>query len=179
MSLYKVLLLSSAAVFANSAMLAGELQGKDIPSHASAVGGFHAGAAHTQLALMGDSKTAKCGTGFGAELPTPDGIISWNDTTGSGYDTGGAADFTSFVKTKINQVWVKGFQGTDQEQFNLTFYQSDPAGSTGEPNDTQVVCAYTGLIGAAVGFYGTVVLAKLKLPTPCEFKAGRKYWVTV
>jgi hypothetical protein len=179
MSLYKVFLLSGAAAFVSSAVLAAEFNGRDVPLHASAVAGFHGIAHNTQRSPAGHPKTAKCGTGFGARLPSPDGVISWNDTTGSGFDTSGAADFTCSVKTKINQVWVTGFQGADQEQFNVTFYKNDPAGGSDEPNDSQVVCAYTGLVGAAGGFYGDVVLAKLKLPAPCKFKAGKKYWVSV
>ena len=126
MSFYKVFLLSGAAALVSSAGLADEWHGKDIPLHASAVPGFHRLASDTQRFPIGDPKTAKCGTGFGAKLPSPDGVISWNDTTGTGYDTGGAADFTCSVKTKVKQVWVKGFQGADQEQFNVTFYQNDP-----------------------------------------------------
>ena len=179
MSLYKVILLSGAAAFVSSAVLAAEFQDKNIPSHASAVAVFHGVAAHTQLSPAGDPKTANCGTAFGAELPAPDALISWNDTTGTGYDTGGAADFTCSVKTKVKQVWVTGRQGADQEQFNVTFYQNDRAGGSDEPNDSHVVCAYTGLIGAAGGFGYDAVLAKLKLPTPCKFRAGKKYWVSV
>jgi hypothetical protein len=179
MSLYKVFLLSGAAAFVSSAALAAEFQGKDIPIRASAVVGFHGVAAHTQLSPTGDSKTAKCGTAFGAELSTPDGLISWNDTTGTGFDTSGAADFTCSVKTKIKKVWVEGWGGSKLEQFNVTFYQNDPAGGSDEPNDSQVVCSYTGLLGAAGGAYGPPVLTKLTLPAPCKFKAGKKYWVSV
>jgi hypothetical protein len=178
MSLYKVVLLSGAAAFVSSAVLAAEFQGKNIPTHAAAVIGFHGVTAHP-LSPARDSKTAKCGTGFGAELSTPDGLISWNDTTGSGYDTGGAADFTCSVKTKVKQVWVTGFQGADQEQFNATFYENSGANGSDEPNDSQVLCGYTGLIGAAGGSYDVPTLTKLRLPTPCKFKAGKKYWVQV
>jgi hypothetical protein len=174
MSVCKTFLLAGAAAFVSSAVLAAEFHGKNIPARASAVLGFHGAAAHSPA---GDPKTAKCGTGFGAELGTPDGIISWSDTTGTGYNTGAAADFTCASKTKIKQVWVKGFQGANTEQFNVTFYKNSGANGSDEPNDSQVVCAYTGLIGSAGGGYGN--MPKLKLPTPCKFKAGKKYWVEV
>lgn len=181
MSLYKVFLRSGAAVLACSGALAAEFQGKNIPSHASAVVDFHGVIAHTPLSPSGHAETAKCGTGFGAELPTPDGLISWNDTTGTGYNTGAAADFTCASKTRIKQVWVYGYDisGANPDQFNVTFYGNDPADGSDEPHDSHVVCAYTGLPGAAgVGFEGAI-LTQLKLHTPCKFKAGRKYWVEV
>ena len=34
----------------------------------------------------------KCGSAFGTELPTPDGLIAWNDTSGGAFDTAGASD---------------------------------------------------------------------------------------
>jgi len=182
MSLYKVVLLSGAAAFVSSAVLAAEFQGKNIPLRASDVVGFHGVTAHTQRSPAGDTKTAKCGTGFGAELPTPDGLISWNDTTGSGFDTGGAADFTCSIKTKVKQVWVTGWLacgGTCPEPFNVTFYQNDGAGRSDEANDARVVCAYTGLLGTAGINDYAAVLTQLKLPTACKFKAGKKYWVSV
>jgi hypothetical protein len=184
MSLYKVFLLSGgAAAFLSSAALAAEFQGKDIPLHAAAIAGFHRVARYTHLSPTGDSKTAKCGTAFGAELPTPDGLISWNDPSGRGYDTGGGADFTcgGSAKTKIKQVWVYGYDlaGANPDQFNVTFYKNDPAGGSDEANDSNVVCAYTGLLGTAGNGYEGAVLTQLKLPTPCKFKAGKKYWVSV
>jgi hypothetical protein len=181
MSLYKVVLLSGAVAFVSSAVLAAEFQGKNIPLRASDIMGFRGVTAHTQLSPPGDAKTAKCGTAFGAELSTPDGLISWNDTTGSGYDTGGAADFTCASKTKIKQVWVYGYDqaNTNRDQFNVTFYKNDPADGSHEANDSLVVCAYTGLLGAAGYGVEGAVLTQLKLPAPCKFKAGKKYWVEV
>ena len=180
MSLYKILLLSGAAAFVSSAVLAAEFQ--NIPLRASDVVGFHGVRAAGHNQLPGEPAGApKCGTGFGSELNSPDGLISWNDTTGSGYDTGGGADFIcgGSTKTKIKQVWVYGFNAPhDPEQYNVTFYKNDPAGGSDEANDTQVVCAYTGLIGAGGSGYGPD-LTQLKLPTPCKFKAGKKYWVSV
>jgi hypothetical protein len=182
MSLHKLALLSGVAAFVSSAVLAAEFQGKNIPLRASDVMGFHGVTTHTQLSPAGDAKTAKCGTAFGAELPTPDGLISWNDTTGSGFDTGGAADFTCSIKTKVKQVWVTGWLacgGTCPEPFNVTFYQNDGAGRSDEANDARVVCAYTGLLGTAGINDYAAVLTQLKLPTGCKFKAGKKYWVSV
>jgi len=174
MSFYKVLLLSGAAAFVSSAALAGG----DIPLRASDVVGFKGVAAHNEHSPLKEPGTPLCGTKFGAELSLPDGLISWKDTTeGTGIDTGGGADFTCSVGTKIKKVWLKGFGGTNPEQFNVTFYQNDRAGGSDEPNDDHVACAYTGLIGAGGGDYGN--MPKLKLPTPCKFKAGKKYWVEV
>jgi hypothetical protein len=179
MSLKKVVLLSGAAAFVSSAVLAAEFHGTNIPLRASGLAGFHGVMKTPAQAPSNDAGTPKCGTGFGAELPTPDGLISWNDTTGSQFDTGGAADFTCAAKTKIKQVWVYGYgSGVNPEQFNVTFYKNDPAGGSDEANDARVVCAYTGLLGkTGNGFYGAV-LAKLKLPAPCKVKPG-KYWVSV
>ena len=42
----------------------------------------------------------KCGTAFGTELPTPDGLIAWNDTSGAAFDTAGAADFTCAARSE-------------------------------------------------------------------------------
>lgn len=178
MSLSKILLLSGAAVFVSSAAFAG---GHNIPSRASAVVGSHnVTPPHKQSAAAGEPAGApKCGTGFGSATPTPDGIIAWNDTSGVSFDTGGGADFTCSTKTKVKQVWVRGYFGANQEQFNVTFYKNDGASGSDEPNDSQVVCSYTGLLGAAGGQYPTDVVTKLKLPTPCKFKPGKKYWVAV
>ena len=131
-----------------------------------------------QTAPDANAGAPKCGTGFGAKLPTPDGLISWNDTSGTGFDTGGGADFTCSAKTKVKQVWVKGYFGANQEQFNVTFYKNDGANGSDEANDGQVVCAYTGLLGTAGGQYPTDKLTKLTLPTPCKVKPGH-YWVEV
>jgi len=171
MSVSKIFLLAGAAAFVSSAALAGG----HIPLNASAVVGFKGVAASKPLARPGGAPL--CGTGFGTELPTPDGLIAWNDTSGTGYNEGSGTDFTCSVLTKIKKVWLKGFGGTNPEQFNVTFYQNDRAGGSDEPNDDHVVCAYTGLIGAGGGDYGN--MPKLKLPTPCKFKAGKKYWVEV
>jgi hypothetical protein len=165
----------------SSAALAAQFQ--NIPLRASDVVGLHGVKAPARHQLTGEpAGTPKRGTGFGAEMHTPDGLISWSDTTGSGYNTGGAADFTcgGTTKTKIKQVWVYGFDAPhNPEQYNVTFYKNDPAGDSDEANDTKVVCAYTGLLGAGGhGFY-EAVLAQLKLPAPCKFKPGKKYWVSV
>jgi hypothetical protein len=180
--MYKTLLLSAAAAFLSSAALAAAFHGKNIPLRASELAGFHGIAAHAQRSPLGDARTAKCGTGFGAELPSPDGIISWNDTTGTGFNTGGAADFTCSVKTKVKQVWVYGWLacgGSCPEPFNVTFYRNDGAGRSDESNDAKIVCAYTGLIGTAGIDDYAAVLTQLKLGKACKFNAGKKYWVSV
>jgi hypothetical protein len=164
----------------SSAAVGAEFHGADIPLRASALAGFHGVAA--QDSPVGDAKTAKCGTGFGAELsPTPDGLISWNDTTGSGYNTGGAADFTCSITTKIKQVWVIGSLTFDRnpEQYNVIFYKNSGAGGSDEGNDSRVVCAYTGILAEGGISFPYPVLSHIKLPTPCKFKAGKKYWAEV
>jgi hypothetical protein len=177
MSSYKIFLLAGAAAFVSTAALAG---GHNIPLRASAVSGALKAAAKVtkQATPVAEPKAPKCGTGFGPTLPTPDGIIAWNDTSGTGFDEAGGADFTCASKTKIKKVYVKGYFGTATEQFNVTFYQNDGADGSDEPNDSQVVCSYTGLVGAAGGQYPTDVETKLKLTKPCKLKAGH-YWVSV
>jgi hypothetical protein len=149
------------------------------PSRASAVTGFHGVKAPVRGQSLDEPRGApKCGTGFGAELPTPDGLIAWNGL-GNGFDTGGGADFTCSAKTKIKKVFVLGYNApANPEQYNVTFYKNDTAGGTDEGNDAQVVCSYTALSGAGGGSYPTHVLTKLSLPTPCKVKPG-KYWVEV
>jgi hypothetical protein len=176
MSFSKIALLSGAAAFVSSAALAG---GHNIPLRASAVAGAHkVTASHKQVVDSEPAGAPKCGTGFGTPTATPDGIIAWNDTSGTTFDTGGGADFTCAAKTKIKKVYVRGYFGAAQEQFNVTFYANDSANGSDEPNDSKVVCSYTGLLGAAGGQYPTDVTTKLKLTTPCKLKKG-KYWVAV
>jgi hypothetical protein len=180
MSFFKIFLLSGAAAFVSSAALAAEFQGKDIPSHASAVAGFHGVKAPTHNQLAGEPAGApKCGTGFGDD-PWPDGLISWNDTTGSGYNVGGAADFTCSVKTKVKQVWVTGWLDfkTNPEQYNVTFYKNSRAGGSDEANDSQVVCAYTGILAEGGISFPIPTLSHIKLPTKCKLRPGH-YWVSV
>jgi hypothetical protein len=179
MSSHKIFLLAGAAAFVSFAVLAAEFQGKNIPSHASAVVGFDRFVEHASPFPTGDTKAAKCGTAFGAELHSPDGLISWNDTTGTDFDTAGAADFTCSAKTKVKEVWVSGYDpGVHTTEFNVTFYKNDGAGGSDEANDARVLCAYTGIMGAGGGGYGDFILTQLKLPTPCKLKPG-KYWVSV
>jgi hypothetical protein len=174
MSLYKSFLLAGAAAFVSTAALAGG----HIPLHASAVSGALKAAARVtkQAPPSVEPGAPKCGTGYGTTVN--DGLIGWNDTSGTGFNTAGAADFVCATKAKIKKVYVKGYFGAAQEQFNVTFYKNDSAGGTDEPNDAQAVCTYTGLLGAAGGQYPTDVETKLKLTTPCKLKAGH-YWVAV
>lgn len=176
MSFSKIMLLASTAAFVSSAALAG---GHSVPLRASQVTGFHGVKAPTRGQSL-EPKAALCGTGFGAELsPTPDGLIGWNDTSGSGYDTGGGADFTCSAKTKIKSVWVYGYNApANPEQYNVTIYKNSTSGGSDEGNDSKVVCSYTGVMGAGGGSYPTHVLSKLNLPTACKVKPG-KYWVEV
>lgn len=132
----------------------------------------------TATAAMIPARKGKCGTGFGPELPTPDGIIAWNDTSGTGFNTAGAASVTCGHATMVKSVKAYGYFGTATESFNVTFYANDPADGTNEPNDNSVICSYTGLTGAAGGQYPTHVLTKLHLSSRCNLPAGES-WVAI
>jgi hypothetical protein len=136
--------------------------------------GFHG---HATASPFHASPAGKCGTSFGPELPTPDGIIAWNDTSGTTFDEAGGADVVCASATNIKKVKVYGYFGTaPTESFNVTFYgdSADPS----EPEDGTIICSYTGLTGAAGGQYPTHVLTKLVLPTKCALPAGTA-WVAV
>ena len=172
MSVSKTFLLAGAAAFVSSAALAGH-----IPLRASAVVGFKGVAVHQQLAPP--AGTPLCGTKFGSELSTPDGLIAWNDTSSTGYNEGSGTDFTCTATTKIKKVWVYGYNAPhDPELYNVTFYKNDSTGGSDEANDSKVKCSYTSLSGAGGGSYPTRVLTKLTLPTACKLKPGH-YWVSV
>ena len=172
MSLSKTFLLAGAAAFVSSAALAG-----GIPLRASDVVGFKGVAASKPLARPAGAPL--CGTGFGSELSTPDGLIAWNDTSGTGYDEGSGTDFTCSATTKIKKVWVYGYNAPkNPEQYNVTFYKNSGADGSDEPNDNKVKCSYAALSGAGGGSYPTHVLTKLTLTTVCKLKPGH-YWVSV
>lgn len=121
----------------------------------------------------------KCGTGFGAELPTPDGLIAWND--GGSYDTAGAADVVCKGKAKkrtIKKVAALGYFGTATETFNVTFYGDSTAGGSSEPDDSNVLCDYQGLTGTAGGQYPTNQLTELQLTSKCKLPKGVS-WVSI
>jgi hypothetical protein len=123
----------------------------------------------------------KCGSAFGSELPTPDGLIAWNDTSGSGFDTAGASDVQcpkKKKKRKIGTVTVNGYFGQVWELFNVTFYKNDPADGTNEPADNGVICSYSNVPGAAGGQYPTHVTTVLTLPSKCLLPKGTS-WVSV
>jgi hypothetical protein len=144
--------------------------------------------AHATALPKGINKGAKCGSGFGTELSTPDGLIAWNDTSGTGFNTAGAADVTcsgKAKKRKIHKVSVYGYFGTaPTDQFNVTFYSNDPTDGSNEPDDSTdeqgdgTLCDYTGITGAAGGQYPTHVLTVLTLPTVCKLPKG-EVWVAV
>jgi hypothetical protein len=99
----------------------------------------------------------KCGSAFGTELPTPDGLIAWNDTSGSAFDTAGASDVKcpKKKKHKIHTVTVNGYFGQPNELFNVTFYGNDTSRGSNEPADGNVICSYSSLPGAAGGQHPT------------------------
>lgn len=147
---------------------------------ASGVAGVH-GAAKATALPRGINAGGKCGTSFGSELPTPDGLIAWNDTSGSSFDTAGAADVVckgKAKKRKIKEVNVYGYFGTPTENFNVTFYANDPANGTDEANDAKVLCSYTNLSGTAGGQYPTHQLTTLTLDKVCKLPKGQ-VWVAV
>ena len=88
----------------------------------------------------------KCGSAFGTELPTPDGLIAWNDTSGSAFDTAGVSEVKcpkKKKKRKIHTVTVNGYFGQPNELFNVTFYGNDTSGGSNEPADGNVICSYS------------------------------------
>jgi hypothetical protein len=128
-------------------------------------------------AVRADRESAgKCGTGFGPQLPTVDGLIAWND--GGAFDTAGAADVDCASPAKIKKIQVYGFFGAAVETFNVTVHADSPTGGSNEPDDTTLVCGYTGLTGAAGGQYPTHVKTKLKLSPKCSLPAG-KSWISI
>jgi hypothetical protein len=173
----KIALFASAVALASTATLAGA----SVAPRVSDVKGFSGVSAPTKgQAYTPGKKKALCGTKFGAELPTPDGLISWNDTSGTTYDTGGAADFTCTKKTSINAVWVYGYNApANPEMYNVNIYKNDPKDGSDEAKDgKKAMCSYTGISGAGGGSYPTHVLTQLTLPKACSVKAGH-YWVEV
>jgi hypothetical protein len=123
----------------------------------------------------------KCGTEFGTELPTPDGIIAWNDTSGAAFDTAGAADVTCTKKKlrlhTIKKVTVNGYFGTaPTEQFNVTFYGNS---RTNEPDDNTVICSYQNVTGGpSGGQYPTHATTVIPLSPKCVLPLGTS-WVSV
>ncbi len=166
---------TTLALAASVAMSPGAIASASHPATLAA--GFHGKAvAHPVAPLKG-----KCNTAFGSELPTPDGLIAWNDTTGTGFNTAGASDVKCGRKKRtrtIGKVTVNGYFGAVQELFNVTFYKNDPADGTSEPADNGIICSYTNLPGAAGGQYPTHVTTVLTLPTKCLLPKGTS-WVAV
>jgi hypothetical protein len=125
----------------------------------------------------------KCGSAFGTELPTPDGLIAWNDTSGSGFDTAGAADVQCRKRLRtrtIKQVTVNGYFGTaPTEQFNVTFYGNDGTNGSNEPDDSTIRCSYTNITGSpSGGQYPQHATTVIPLPTKCVLPRGTN-WVSV
>jgi hypothetical protein len=141
-------------------------------------------AAHFKGKAAAPSKvtaTGKCKTAFGTELATPDGIIGWNDTSGTTFDTAGAADFRcAHNSTKrqrtIHKVVVNGYYGTaPTEQFNVTFYKN----LNGEPNDNAILCATQTVTGSpSGGQYPTHATTVITLSKACVARPGVN-WVSV
>ena len=122
----------------------------------------------------------KCGTGFGSELPTPDGLIAWND--GGAFNTAGGADVKcpkGRKKRNIKQVSVLGYFGAPTETFHVTFWSNSTAGGTNEPADgSAVICDYPAVVGTAGGQYPVSQQTDLALPSKCLLKKGIN-WVSV
>lgn len=126
-----------------------------------------------------DKKRGKCHTNFGTPIsPDPDGIISWNDLSGSGIDTAGAADFKCGKRHRtIRSVTVNGYFGdAGSTQFNVTVYSN----MSGEPdNGSAPVCATQTVTGTPTGSsYPTNDTTVITLSTPCLAKRGTN-WIEV
>ena len=125
--------------------------------------------------------TGKCKTAFGTPLSTPDGLIAWNDGSGSAFDTAGAADVrckhgsTRKART-IKKVIVNGYFGdAGSSQFNVTFYKNLNA----EPNDNAVLCATQTVTGSPTGAqYPTNDTTTITLTNKCVLKAGVN-WISL
>ena len=167
--MYKMLLLAGAAAFASSAAFAGH----NVSLRASGVTGFHGVKAPVQTPSV-EPGAPKCGTGFGAELPTPDGLISWSDLWKRLRHRRRAPISHAPPRRRSSKC---GSMAT--MLLPIRSSTTSPSIRTTAPMGrmrrmtAQVVCAYTGLLGAGGGQYPTRVLAKLKLTTPCKFKAGQ------
>ncbi len=140
------------------------------------------GASPSRISAVSDrstttGKTGKCGTGFGEELPSVDGIISWNDTTGA-MDSAGAADVVCGERTKIKRISVLGYDGAVSETFHVTFFGDSATGGSSEPKDSKVLCDYPALTGAAGGQFPDHALTRLRLTSPCKLKTGVS-WVSI
>jgi hypothetical protein len=121
----------------------------------------------------------KCKTAFGTELPTPDGLIAWND--GGSFDTAGAADFKCGARSTkrartIKTITVNGYFGDPgSSQFNVTFYRD----LNGEPDDNNVLCPTQTVTGSPTGAqYPTHDTTVITLTTKCVAKRGVN-WVSI
>ena len=130
------------------------------------------------IGAIPESGKGRCGTRFGPPPSDPDGVIAWNDTTGSAADIAGAADFGCASRTSLTRVVTYGYGGAVSELFNVTFFANDRADGSDEADDARVLCSYAGIPGRAGGQYPTATRTVLRLPTPCTVPAGEA-WVSV
>jgi hypothetical protein len=159
------------------------VSGSTVAVHAAAV------ASHGTVAAQAKSKmtpNSLCNTSYGPIGTQEDGIIAWNDNSGTTFDTGGAADFRCTggpAARTINTVQVWGYFGssTGTDAFNVTFYKNSNANGSAEPNDNKVLCDYSGLPGASGFAYPGGGETVLQLTKPCKLKkkAARHAWVRV
>ena len=173
MSLSKIVLLASAAAFMSSAAFA-----HSIPLRASDT---LAPGSKVSFPAPNKKGVGLCGTGFGSAPPTPNGIIAWNDTSGTGENNAGAADFECKKATTIKEVDVYGYNAPNNpEQYNVSIYTNDKKDGSNEANDgKKAVCSYTGLSAEGGGSYPTAVLSHIKLSKACKLKKKGEYWVSV
>ncbi|MGH6876517.1 MAG: hypothetical protein ACREHV_03955 [Rhizomicrobium sp.] len=175
MSLSKTFLLAGAAALVSSAAFAAH----SYPTRASDVQGFTGVKAPAQHSFDAGHK-GLCGTSFGPPPTTPNGIIAWNDTSGTTYNVAGGADFICKTKTKIKEVEVYGYDAPNNpELYNVTIYNNDPTYGQGHANDASIVCNYASVSGAGGGSYPTAVLTELHLKPACNIKKKGQYWVSV
>jgi hypothetical protein len=122
----------------------------------------------------------KCGATFGTSLPTPDGLIAWND--GGAFNTAGGADILCKGKKKkrtVKTVSAYGYFGAATETFHVTFWSESTAGGSPEPADgAAAICDYPALTGTAGGQYPTDQLTTLTLTSKCLMPKGPA-WVSI
>jgi hypothetical protein len=162
---------------ATGAVTASGSAASHVSLRASGLASLHGSAATAKP--MGVSPAGACQTSFGKELPTVDGIIAWNDDSGTTFDTAGAADVMCLHSRKIATVKAYGYFGTaPTDTFHVTFYANDPENGSNEADDNNVLCDYPNLTGAAGGEYPKHVKTVLTLKPACKLPAGQN-WVAI
>ena len=165
----------AALALSTMAVPASATSGAGVASHLASAG---KAAAVTSTAPATTPAAIKCGQSFGTPTGTPDGIIAWNDTSGSGYDTADAVAVSCTggkKKRTIKKVSFKGYFGsTPTETYNINFYGNSPSN---EPDDSNVLCSYQ-QTGAGGGSYPTDAQTDITLTSKCKLPKGIS-WVAI